>query len=122
MNPNPAQQPGLSVRLDATWMAGILRVDQIRRDTLVSLVQHWGCDEAREDIIAQLDALAEAVNYPRDGELDALVQAVEDSASMDDAEVRIDLHAMRRLNVDLYEPTATVSRFGRAAEQNRSAK
>lgn len=115
-DPTPAaQEPGLSVRVDATWLAGILRADQIRHDTLVSLVAHWGNEEAREDVIAQLDALAEAVCSPREGELDHLVTAVEDAAAMDDAETRIDLHTALRLRAELDTVIGKLGRFNPAA-------
>ncbi|MFF4369679.1 hypothetical protein [Streptomyces sp. NPDC001594] len=115
MSTNPSREPGLSIRLDTMWLAGILRVDQIRRDTLVSLVATWGDDEAREDILRQLDALAEAVTSPREGELDHLIEAVEDAAAMDDAEVRIDLAAALRLRAELDAVIETLGRFNPAA-------
>lgn len=111
----PAQEPGLSVRVDATWLTGILRVDQIRHDTLVSLAVAWGNDEGREDLILQLDALAEAVCSPREGELDHLVTAVEDAAAMDDAETRIDLHTLLRLRAELDVVITKLGRFNKAA-------
>ncbi|MFF3622370.1 hypothetical protein [Streptomyces sp. NPDC002467] len=110
-DPTPAQEPGLSFRLDVTWLYGILRADAIRRDTLVSLVQTWAEDGAREDVIDQLDALAEAVQSPREGELDGLLEAVESAAAMDDAEVRIDLHAALRLRAELDAVIAKLARF-----------
>lgn len=119
---NPSHEPGLSVRLDATWAAGILRADQIRRDTLVELVAHWGSDEARADIIAQLDALAEAVTSPREGELDALVQHVEDAAAMDDAETELDLHTALRLRAELDSAIEKLSRFNPARADDRPAR
>ncbi|WKD36559.1 hypothetical protein [Streptomyces xanthophaeus] len=111
---NPSREPGLSVRLDATWAAGILRADQIRHDTLVSLVAHWGSDEARADIIAQLDALAEAVISPREGELDVLVQNVEDAAAMDDAETSLNLARLLRLRDELDAAIGPLARFNPA--------
>ena len=105
MDTTPAQEPGLSIRHDMTWLTGILRADQIRRDTLVALVQHWASDEARTDIIA------EAVTSPREGELDALVQHVEDAAAMDDAQTRLDLAAALRLRGELDAVIAKLARF-----------
>lgn len=114
-DPTPAaQEPGLSVRVDATWLAGIIRVDQIRHDTLVSLVARWGSDDAREDILRQLDALAEAVCSPREGELDSLVGAVEDAAAMDDAETVIDLHTALRIRTELDAVIEKLGRFNKA--------
>lgn len=119
-DPTPAaQEPGLSVRVDATWLAGILRADQIRRDTLLSLVAHWGSDEAREDIIRQLDALGEAVCSPREGELDSLVTAVEDAAAMDDPEIPIALHTALRVRNELDAVIAVLGRFNPAAVARR---
>ncbi|MFI8278565.1 hypothetical protein ACIGBH_27565 [Streptomyces sp. NPDC085929] len=110
-----AQEPGLSVRLDATWLHGILRADQIRRDTLLSLVATWADDDTRADTVLCLDALAEAVQSPREGELDGLLGAVEDAAGMDDAEVRIDLHTALRLRAELDAAIAKLARFNPAA-------
>lgn len=114
MPDNPSPEPQLSVRLRVDWLAAILRVDHIRRDTLVSLVATWGDDDARDDIVTQLDALAEAVQSPREGELDALVQQVEDAAAMDDAEVEIDLHAALRLRDELDAALSKLGRFNPA--------
>lgn len=115
MTENPSTQPPLSVRLDVTWLAAVLRVDQIRHDTLVSLVATWGEDEAREDIVNQLNGLAEAVRSPREGELDQLVQLVEDAAGMDDAEVEIDLRAALRLRAELDAVIEVLGRFNPTA-------
>lgn len=116
-DPTPAaQEPGLSFRPDATWVAGILRVDQIRHDTLVSLAVAWGTDEGREDLILQLDALAEAMQAPRgEGVLDHLVEAVEGAAVMDYAEIPIDLHTALRLRAELDDVIAKRGRFNKAA-------
>lgn len=119
MTTNPSREPGLSVRLDAMWLSGILRVDQIRRDTLVTLVQTWAEDGAREDVIDQLDALAEAVQSPREGELDGLLDAVESAAAMDDAETRIDLPALLRLRAELDAVLAVAGRFNPARVARR---
>ncbi|MGW1939013.1 hypothetical protein [Streptomyces goshikiensis] len=127
---SPSREPGLSIRLDATWLAGVLRVDQIRRDTLLCLATAWGSDEGREDISLQLDALAEVMQAPRDGELDHLVDAVEGAAGMDDAEVTVDLARLLRLRAELDEAITMLGRFNPAAvarpvvlptQQNRRA-
>lgn len=117
MLPGPpvSPQPQLSLRLDATWLHGILRADQIRHDTLVSLVATWGDPDARDDILAQLDALAEAVQSLREGELDALLEAVEGAAGMDDAEIRVDLHTLLRLRAELDDVIEKRGRFNPAA-------
>lgn len=115
MSTNPSREPGLSFRLDSTWLYGILRADQIRHDTLVSLATAWGTDKGREDIILQLDALAEAVQSPREGELDALVEAVEGAAGMDYAETRLDLTAALRLRGELDALITVLARFNSKA-------
>lgn len=109
-----SSEPQMSIRLRADWLAGILRVDRVRHDTLVSLAVAWASDEAREDISLQLDALAEAMQSPREGELDHLVQAVEDAAAMDDAEIVIDLHTALRLRAELDAVIESLSRFNPA--------
>jgi len=111
---NPSSEPQMSVRLRADWLAAVLRVDRVRHDTLVSLAVAWGSDEAREDISLQLDALAEAMHSPREGELDHLVQNVEDAAAMDDAETLIDLHTALRLRAELDAAIAKLARFNPA--------
>ncbi|MFE3578768.1 hypothetical protein [Streptomyces vinaceus] len=112
---NPSREPGLSIRLDATWLSGILRADQIRRDTLLSLATAWGSDEGREDLTLQLDALAEAMQSPRDGELDDLLDAIEGAAAMDDAEVPLDMARLLRLRAELDAVIEVVGRFNSTA-------
>ncbi|RYJ29396.1 hypothetical protein CU044_2137 [Streptomyces sp. L-9-10] len=108
---NPSTKPPLSVRLRSDWLRGILRVDLIRHHTLIGLVQHWGDNDAREDVITQLDALAEAVQSPREGELDALTEAVEDAAALDTAEIDISLSDALRLRNELDAVIGRLSRF-----------
>lgn len=112
-----AADPALSVRPDTMQLSGILRADKIRHDTLVQLVQHWGVEQARLEIIDQLDALAEAVCSPRepDGELDALIQNVENAAAMDDAEISVGLHDFNRLHGDVDRTQFAINRFGKQA-------
>ncbi|MCL7377425.1 hypothetical protein [Streptomyces sp. 35G-GA-8] len=108
---NLSTKPGLSVRLRSDWLKAIFRVDLIRHHTLIGLVQHWGETDACEDVISQLDALAEAVQSPREGELDALTEAVEDAAALDTAEIDISLSDALRLRDELDEVIAKLSRF-----------
>lgn len=104
--------PDLSIETRSDWLAGYLRADQIRTDTLVQLVAHWGDPDARDDIIARLDQLAEVVQGPRrEGELDATVEAVEDAASMDTARIELDARTARRLMGELTVVTECLSRF-----------
>ncbi|MFD3917186.1 hypothetical protein [Streptomyces sp. NPDC058603] len=108
---NPSTKPGLSVRLRSDWLKAVLRVDLIRHHTLIGLVQHWGETDAREDVITQLDALAEAVASPREGELDALTEAVEDAAALDTAEAELSLSDALRLRGELDAVIGLLSRF-----------
>jgi basic membrane lipoprotein Med (substrate-binding protein (PBP1-ABC) superfamily) len=111
---NDSTNPDLSFSSRADWLAGWLRADRIRLDTLVSLVASWSDPDARDDIINALDALAEVVSSPRaaEGALDAAVEAVEDAAGMDTAQVPIDkTHAMR-LHAELSTVVERLMRFG----------
>ncbi|MER6515178.1 hypothetical protein [Nonomuraea sp. NPDC001636] len=111
---NESTNPDLSFSSRADWLAGFLRADRIRLDTLVQLVASWSDPDARDDIIARLDELAEVVARPRavEGALDAAVEAVEDAAGMDTAQVPIDkVHAMR-LHSELSTVVERLMRFG----------
>lgn len=112
-NPEPAStNPPLSFELRSDHLAGYLRVDQIRTDTLVSLVAHWADPDARDDVIAALDHLAEVVQGPRsEGELDAAVEEIEGVASMDTARIEIDGRTAGRLWTELTTVTRSLSRF-----------
>lgn len=113
---NASTKSQLSVSPSADSLGGRLRADAIRHDTLVQLVQHWRSDDdAREDIIAALDALADAVASPREGELDQLVEAIEDAAAMDDAHTELDMSDLPRLRTELDQViAATAGRFNPA--------
>ncbi|MCX5229725.1 hypothetical protein [Streptomyces sp. NBC_00233] len=106
--------PDLSFSSRADWLAGWLRADRIRFDTLVSLVASWSDPDARDDIIANLDELAEVVASPRaaEGALDAAVEAVEDAAGMDTAQVPIDKTHAVRLHAELSTVVEHLTRFG----------
>ncbi|MFJ9029758.1 hypothetical protein ACIRQP_14740 [Streptomyces sp. NPDC102274] len=108
---NPSAKPPLSVRLRSDWLRGILRADLIRHDTLLGLVAHWSDDDAKHDVLLQLDALADAMSGPREGELDALVERVEDAAALDTAEIEIGLSDALRLRDELDAVIASLSRF-----------
>lgn len=104
--------PQLSFELRADWLAGYLRVDQIRTDTLTQLVAGWADPDTRDDVIAALDHLAEVVQGPRtEGELDAAVEEVEGVASMDTARVEIGPTHARRLFAELSMVAAKLCRF-----------
>ncbi|MFE5591498.1 hypothetical protein [Streptomyces sp. NPDC056549] len=96
---NESTNPDLSFSSRADWLAGFLRADRIRLDTLVQLVASWSDPDARDDIIEALDYLAVVVSSPQDeGTLDAAVEIVEDAARMNTAQVPIDkVHTLRLL-------------------------
>jgi hypothetical protein len=111
---NESTNPQLSFYSRSDWLAGFLRADRIRVDTLVSLVASWGDPDARDNVIAALDALAEVVQSPRtaEGTLDAAAEAVEDAAGMDYAQIPLDkTHAMR-LHAELATVVEHLTRFG----------
>lgn len=115
--------PPLSFELRADWLAGYLRADAIRTDTLVQLVAGWADDDVRDDVIDALNKLAAVVQgVRREGELDAAVEAVEDAAHMDTARVEIDGRTARRLFQELKAVAEKLSRFNplaRTATQGR---
>jgi hypothetical protein len=116
-NPEPTStNPDLSFELRSDHLKGYLRVDRIRSDSLVQLVAHWSDPDARDEVIASLDYLAEVVHGPRtEGELDAAVQGVEDVAHMDTARIEIDGRTAGRLWMELAVVTKTLRRFNLAA-------
>lgn len=104
--------PPLSFELGANHLHALLRADQIRTDSLVSLVAGWGDDDVRDEVIAALDELAAVVSGPRrEGELDAAVEQVEDVAGMDTAHVEVDIPNVRRLLGELEAVERVTSRF-----------
>ncbi|MFE2556027.1 hypothetical protein ACFXGT_08315 [Streptomyces sp. NPDC059352] len=110
---NESTNPDLSFSSRADWLAGFLRADRIRLDTLVSLVASWSDPDARDDIISALDELAEVVSQPRavEGALDAAAEAVEDAAGMDTAQVPIDKTHTLRLLTELNTVAERLTRF-----------
>jgi len=105
-------KPGMSFSLGSNHLHGVLRVDQIRTDTLVELVAKWADDDTRDDVIAALDELAAVVQgIRREGELDAALEQVEDVASMDTAQIEIQIPDVRRLLAELVEVERVTSRF-----------
>jgi hypothetical protein len=109
-------KPDLSFEVDATHLHGVLRVDQIRTDTLTQLVQHWREPADRDAIIAALDELSDVVHSARaEGELDAAIEQVEDTACMDTAQIEISAPDVRRLHAELTEVERVTSRFLRRA-------
>ncbi|MFD6415950.1 hypothetical protein [Streptomyces sp. NPDC060194] len=117
-----SNKPQLSAELRADDLAGVLRVDQIRHDTLVSLVATWGEPDARDEVIDALDRLAEAVQSPRDEhELDALVEAVDGAAAMDYAQTEVRLLDALRLRSELDAVIRVLARRNPAAAEERAS-
>ncbi|MFI9154553.1 hypothetical protein [Streptomyces sp. NPDC053367] len=111
-----SSKPGLSFEVGANHLHGVLRVDAIRNDTLVQLVQHWGDPDARDEILDALDDLAAVVQgVSREGELDAAIEQVEDVAGMETAQVEVRGHDVTRLLAELTRVAQRVSRFARRA-------
>ncbi|MDX3759284.1 hypothetical protein [Streptomyces sp. AK02-04a] len=110
---NHSSKPQQSFSLGANGLHGVLRVDQIRTDTLMQLVQSWAEPKDRDDVIAALDELAEVVTgAAREGELDAAVEQVEDVAGMDTAQVEVRMSDVRRLLAEVSEVARVLFRFG----------
>lgn len=109
---NHSSKPQQSFSLGANHLHAVLRVDQIRTDTLMQLVQHWGDTDSRDEILDALDALADVVSgVAREGELDAAVEQVEDVAGMETAQVQVGAADVRRLLAELAEVERRTSRF-----------
>jgi len=107
-----SQKPDLSFEVGANHLHAVLRVDAIRTDTLVQLVQHWADPTARDEILDALDELAAVVHgIAREGELDAAIEQVEDVASMDTAQVEVSIPDTRRLLAELTAVARRVLRF-----------
>lgn len=108
---NHSSKPGLSFNAGVNQLHGVLRVDQIRNETLVQLVQHWAEPKDRDAIIDALDELAAVVaGVAREGELDSALQEVEDAAGMDSAQVEVGMQDVRRLLAELAEVDRRTSR------------
>lgn len=113
---NHSSKPGMSFNVGVNELHGVARFDQIRNDTLIQLVQHWAEPKDRDAIIDALDELAAVVTgVAREGELDAALEQVEDTAGMDTAQVEIGAHDIRRLLAELEEVERRTSRFAKSA-------
>jgi hypothetical protein len=109
---NHSKKPALSFDLGANHLHSVLRVDQIRTDTLMQLVQSWAEPKDRDAIIDALDELAAVVTgVAREGELDAAIEQVEDAAGMDTAQIEVGLHDTGRLWDELTEVARRLGRF-----------
>ncbi|MFC8424005.1 hypothetical protein ACFUN7_24525 [Streptomyces sp. NPDC057236] len=119
---NHSSKPGLSFSLGSTHLTGVLRVDQIRTDTFVQLVQHWTEPKDRDAILDALDELAAVVASPaREGELDAALEQIEDVACMDTAQVEVQMPDVRRLLSELTVVARRLGRFMRRVPGQRGA-
>jgi hypothetical protein len=122
MSEPTSKKPQLSFETRVDELAGVLRVDQIRTDTLVQLVQHWAEPKDRDAVIDALDELAAVVHSPRvEGALDAAVEAVENAAAMDAAQVDVPVTDVRRLLGELTVVARRVGRFARRVPGQRGA-
>lgn len=116
-----SSKPQLSFELGANHLHAVARVDQIRTDTLMQLVAHWGDPDSRDQILDALDELAAVVTgTAREGELDAAVEQVEDVAGMETAQVEVSIPDVRRLLAELVEVERVTSRFNPQASQGAS--
>lgn len=117
---NKSTKPPLSFEVGANHLHGVLRVDDIRRDTLMQLVQHWADQRDRDAILDALDELAAVVgSAQREGELDAAVAQVEDVAGMDTAHIEVNSFDVRRLLGELVAVERVTSRFRKGASEIR---
>jgi hypothetical protein len=122
MSEPTSKKPPLSFETRVDDLAGVLRVDQIRTDTLVQLVQHWAEPKDRDAVIDALDALASVVHSPRaESALDAAVKTVEDTAGMDTAQVDVLIPDVRRLLGELERVAGRLGRFARRVPGQRGA-
>ncbi len=122
MSEPTSKKPQLSFETRVDELAGVLRVDQIRTDTLVQLVQHWASQKDRDAVLDALDELAAVVHSPRqEGALDSAVEAVEDAAGMHTAQVDVPVTDVRRLLGELQRVASRVGRFARRVPGQRGA-
>ncbi|MGA5604052.1 hypothetical protein ACPCUF_23955 [Streptomyces griseoincarnatus] len=122
MSEPTSKKPQLSFETRGDELAGVLRVDPIRTDTLVQLVRHWAEPKDRDAVIDALDELAAVAHSPRiEGALDAAVEAVENAAGMHTAQVDVPVTDVRRLLGELQRVAARVGRFARRVPGQRGA-
>jgi hypothetical protein len=115
---NHSSKPQQSMSLGTNHLHGVLRVDQIRTDTLMQLVAGWAEPKTRDEVLDALDELADVVTRARhEGELDAAIEQVEDVAGMDTAQVEVPIPDVRRLLAELAEVNRVLSRFSKGASE-----
>lgn len=118
---NHSSKPQQSFSIGTNHLHGVARFDQIRTDTLLSLVAGWADPDIRDEVIESLDSLAEIVRSPRaEGELDAALEQVEDVSGMETAQVEVSIPNVRRLLNELAEVARVLSRFNPAAAKGAS--
>lgn len=101
--------PELSVTLDATWMNGRLRADDIRRSVILALAREWAENDAA--VMYALDWAAEVQSgQATPEETDAAVANVEELTD-DDTHLTIGLADARRLRSELDAVIAKLERF-----------
>jgi hypothetical protein len=119
---NESTKPQLSFTLDATWAAGVLRVDAIRRGGTLALGAAWRETGGADDITAALEDLADAAGGdPSPEELDSLVDAVEEAGCMPPAQIAISLEDALRMRAELDAVIAGLSRFNPARAERGAA-
>ena len=113
-----SSKPPLSVELGADHLHSVVRVDQIRIDTLVQLVTGWADPDRRDEVLDALDELAAVVGSARrEGALDAAVEQVEDVACMESAQITVSIPDTRRLLAELGAVERVTSRFQKSASE-----
>jgi len=119
--------PELSARIDASWMSVLLRVDQIRTDTLRAIAEAWA--ENPDMVAGILDRLAEAATFGPVGAWEAAALDAEADLQMDMPETALSEIQAEQLADELSAAArATLSARLRGprlvelpAQQNRSA-
>ena len=112
-------KPQLSIESARGGLLALLRVDQIRTDTLVSLTAGWADEDDRDHVVARLDDLSVVVQSPRhEGELDERLEQLEAAAGMDGAHVALSLSDALRLRGEL---DRVIARMERMAALQRGA-
>lgn len=117
--PEPtSKKPGFSFTLTGDHLRGRLRVDAIQDAAVLDMAAEWretDTDGTTGDtaVINAVDLLADAMQGdPTVEERDALVEAVQSAASMQDASVEFDLATALRLRQELDGVIRQLARFG----------
>lgn len=106
-----SKRPDLSVRVDATWMNVLVRVDAIQRRALLEMAAAWNEQGGEDDIVTAMTVLADTVaGDPTCEQEDAAVEAVAEAAMLQDAEASMPLSEARRLRDELDAAIAKAER------------